>query len=97
MANICENELRVYSENAENLNYIDSFCRDHFEVSLVCSDDLELHITFNSKWNFPEELMEKMFKNIPDKEDINMVCLSTEWGNYYAAFHVCNSKGWRLE
>ena len=28
MANICENTLHVYSENSENLKYIESFFKD---------------------------------------------------------------------
>ena len=97
MANICENELRVYSEDEANLVHMNNLCFYYFDVISTYEDANELHIVFESKWDFPESTMEEIFKGIPNKEDINMVCLSVEWGNYYSAFHVCNSKGWRLK
>lgn len=97
MANICTNELRIYSEDPNNLKYVNDFCNDHFSISFIYEDDAELHIDFESKWDFPESTMNKIFEGIPNKKDINMVCLSIEWDNYYSAFHVCDSKGWRLE
>ena len=96
MANICTNELVVHSENADNLIYVNSFCRDHFNITKIFDNYPDLYIDFESDWTFPENIMNKMFENLPDKEDINMECLSIEWGNYYAVFNVCNSKGWML-
>lgn len=97
MANICTNELRAYSKDPANLICINNLCFYYFSVTFTYEDNNELHVIFNSKCDFPESTMNKIFESLPNKESINMVCLSTEWGNYYSAFHVCDSKGWRLE
>ena len=88
MANICENTLRVYSENSENLKCIENFFKDLGDVERV--DDLEVY--FDSKWRFPEEEMDKLYMNLPDKSSINMTCLAVEWGCLYCQFHSCD--GW---
>ena len=69
MANICKNELRVYSEDPKNLEYINDFITNNLEISDIYED----------------------------AKDISMVCLSVEWGNFYSAFHTCDSEGWCLE
>ena len=89
MANICENTLRVYSENSENLKCIENFFKDVERV-----DD---EFYFDSKWRFPEEEMDKLYMNLPDKSSINMTCLSVEWGCLYCQFHSCDKDGWKAE
>lgn len=73
MANICSNELRVYSEDEANLVYMNNLCFYYFSVLSTYEDDNELHIVFESKWDFPESTMNKIFEGIPNKKDINMV------------------------
>lgn len=53
MVKICENTLRVYSENLENLKFIENSFKDLGDVERV--DDGILEVYFNSKWRFPEE------------------------------------------
>ena len=95
MANICENTLRVYSENSENLECIENFFKDLGDVERV--DDENLEVYFNSNWVFPEEEMDKLYMNLPDKSSINMACLSVEWGCLYCQFHSCDEDGWVAE
>ena len=97
MANICENELRVYSEDSKNLEYITNFIEDNLDVSNVYEDEEILTINFYYKWDFPESIMDELYEGIPNKKDVSMVCLSVEWGNFYSAFHICDSEGWVLE
>ena len=58
MSNICENTLRVYSENSENLECIENFFKDLGDVERI--DDENLEVYFDSKWRFPEEEMDKL-------------------------------------
>ena len=95
MANICENTIHVYSENSENLKYIESFFKDLGDVERV--DDENLEVYFDSKWRFPEEEMDKLYVNLPDKSSINMTCLSVAWGCFYCQFHICDKGGWIAE
>ena len=41
--------------------------------------------------------MNKFYQGIPNKDDIDIVVLSVEWGCYYCAFHTCDGDGWKLE
>ena len=84
MANFCDNTLQVCSSNSENITYIKKF------------DSENIQVCFDSKWDFPENDMEELYQGLPDKEDINMVCLSVEWGNFYCCFHVCTKDGWEV-
>lgn len=94
MANICENSLYVTSDNPENIKTIEKFFS---EVSYAEVDSFNNNITvyFESKWTFPEELMQELYSKIPDKEDIYMRCLSVEYGCLYHALWVCDKNGWR--
>lgn len=92
MANTCENTLRVYSENSENLKYIEKFFKDLGDVERV--DDENLEVYFDSGWRFPEEEMDKLYGSLPDKSNINMTCLSVEWGCLYCQFRSCDEDGW---
>lgn len=94
MANICENTFYAYSENKENLDFIEKFLNDNFKAD-VSIDGECIDAYFDSKWTFPEELMNKMFDKLPDKNDIYMRCLSVEYGCDYVSYHKCEDEsGW---
>lgn len=95
MANNCENTLTVFSETPENIEYIKEFFNNRGNIDQ--DDSCNLKIYFNSEWNFPKEEMEELFKGIPYKDDIQMVCLSVEWGCFYCAFHYCDEEGWKYQ
>lgn len=95
MANICDNTLKVYSENPENLKCVESFFKDWGDIEKVDEESLEIY--FDSKWVFPEEEMNKLYNRLPNKDDIDMTCLSVEWGYFYCQFHTCDKNGWTIE
>lgn len=92
MANICSNELYVYSEDQDNLNVIKEFFND-WDANIE-DDDCSLDIYFDSKWTFPEEEMTKLYNHLPNKSDIYMRCLSVEYGCDYISYWKCNDEGW---
>lgn len=95
MANICENTFYAYSEDPKNIEYIREFLKDNFEADIDWDDDY-VNGYFDSRWTFPEELMNDMYDNIPNKKDIYMRCLSVEYGCLYHALNVADSDGgWR--
>lgn len=93
MANICENELRFYTDNPENIKVIDRF----FNKEFLDSDKQILNdsgiINFGSKWTFPKKEMDQLAKQLPDLENLSMSCLSVDWGNYYCEFHYLSDDG----
>ena len=96
MANICENTFFASSEKPENIEYISKFLIDNLEAD-VSEYDTYLDAYFDSKWTFPEKIMDELYKGIPDKSDVYMHCLSVEYGCLYHALHVVepNSEGWQ--
>lgn len=97
MANICNNELHVYTEDKDNKECIIKFIKDTFDSDIVEVSEDDLEIYFGSKWTFPEELMDELYEKIPNKDDIDMTCLSVEWGCFYCQFHTCDKDGWTAE
>ena len=96
MANVCENNLYVYSENKKNIEIVKKFFEDwSYDGSADIEGDSEsLQIYFSSKWTFPRLEMEKLHELIPDKDDIYMRCLSYEFGELYHDLLVDDGNGW---
>lgn len=97
MANICENTIKVFTDDEGNKKYISKFMLDNFRCDLEEVDSNMLEGYFDSRWVFPEELMDELYEKIPNKNDIDMTCLSVEWGCFYCAFHTCDKDGWTVE
>lgn len=96
MANVCENTLKVYSEDNKNIEFIVEFINKEIPYADIENiDNSELEVYFDSKWTFPKDIMNELFKGIPNKDDIEMTCLSVEWGCYYCEFNFCDSNGWK--
>ena len=94
MANICTNTMYVESETRENLDAVITFFNNNLKYYDYEDDGDSLDISFDSRWVFPEELMEELFEAIPNKSDIYMRCLSVEYGCMYHALWYCDKDGW---
>lgn len=94
MANICSNELHVYIEDKDNKECIIKFMDDNFNYVVLEASEDYLEISFDSRWIFPEKEMNELYEKLPNKDDIEMTCLSIEWGCYYCTFHTCDEDGW---
>lgn len=96
MANICNNEFYAYSDNPENIKYIqDWFVNEYTNyIEIETTSDTTVDGWFESRWTFPEEQMNQLYEGLPDKEDIYMRCLSVEYGNDYVDYHKCEEDGW---
>lgn len=94
MANICDNTFYAYSEDAKNIDYIDTFLTNNLQANCDIYDNC-IDAYFDSRWTFPEELMNEMFEGLPNKDDIYMRCLSVEYGCDYVGYHKCeDNTGW---
>ena len=94
MANICTNTMYVESETRENLDVVITFFNNNIKYYDHEDNGYSIDIFFDSKWVFPEELMEELFEAIPNKSDIYMRCLSVEYGCMYHALWYCDKDGW---
>jgi hypothetical protein len=98
MANICENELHIFTESIENISAVTKFFNDKFPYCTIDDvGDNNIVIYFDSRWDFPKQAMGDLVEIIPDKENIRLDCLSVEWGNYYCAFHSYTGDKWVLK
>ena len=97
MANTCENTMHFYTTSRDNIEYTKKWFNRNLPQGDVVADNDFVDVYFDSKWTFPEELMNKFYQDIPNKDDINIVVLSVEWGCYYCAFHTCDGDDWKLE
>lgn len=71
MANLCDNTLFVSSDCRKNLDAVITFFNKEV-VYYDCDDNDDcLDIFFDSKWVFPEELMNELFEDSKLLPDIN--------------------------
>lgn len=94
MANICENTMHICTESKKNIAYIGRFLTKNFPGAVIEDQESYLEIHFDSKWTFPEDEMDELYKEMPDKDDISITCLSIEWGDFYAQFNFMDKDGW---
>lgn len=94
MANICSNEFYASSIDNSNLEFIAKFLEENLDADVYSWESDYIEACFDSKWTFPESLMEELYNGIPNKEDIYIRCLSVEYGNLYHALWVCDEDGW---
>lgn len=93
MANICTNLMYICSEDRQNIDVVINFFHN-WPYADIEDSDTSIDVLFTSKWEFPEEEMNKLYESIPNKNDIYMRCLSYEFGNLYHALWVCDENGW---
>jgi len=93
MANLCSNDFYAYSEDENNIKTIDNFLKSELYADTEV-DKTTIDAWFDSKWTFPEELMNQLYEEIPNKEDVYMRCLSVEYGCDYIGYHKCEENGW---
>ena len=94
MSNICDNTLYVNSKDSKNLETVENFFKNWHNADLE-RDNNTIDCYFESRWTFPEAEMNKLYNEIPNKDDIYMRCLSVEYGNLYHALWICDKNGWK--
>lgn len=94
MANICDNNLYSYVEDEDNYKYIIKFLEEKLDANIYEQDGTTIEADFESKWTFPESLMQELYDNMPNKDDVYIRVLSVEYGMFYHALWVCDEDGW---
>lgn len=94
MANICDNTFYADSKDSKNLETVENFFENWHNADFE-RDNNTIDCYFESRWTFPKDEMDKLYNEIPNKDDIYMRCLSVEYGNLYHALWVCDKNGWK--
>lgn len=100
MANICYNEFKITYGNSELekviINRLTNLLFEHCYGEITYSDEYDIEGYFESRWTFPIHVLEDLFKDL-ENEDIDMRCLSTEWGCNYVAMNLYRDGEWKPE
>lgn len=94
MANTCLNTMYVSSPNKESLQQIHDFMNSWVNATLAEIDECSFEYYFDSRWDFPKEVMQQMTDSIKDTKGLYIKVLSIEECNYYAAFNVFEDGVW---
>lgn len=95
MANICNNEFYLTSDDSANIKYAEEwFENSDLDCYIEIIDDNCIEGNFSSRWAFPEELMQEFVDGIPNKEDIYIRVMSIEYGCYYHEMMIYDGEEW---
>ena len=98
MANICDNQFKIYFEGEELkksiINKLDELFKNELIGEITYEDEDMIEGFFDSKWRFPNEIFEKFFDEFDD-DSIEMICLSTEWSLFHIELNVYRNKKWK--
>ena len=95
MANICNNDFYLTSDDSANIKYAEEwFENNDLDCHIEIIDDNCIEGNFSSRWAFPEELMQEFVGGIPNKEDIYIRVMSIEYGCYYHEMMIYDGEEW---
>lgn len=100
MANICENKMYISTPDSSTFQEVKTYITDELHGDIAWEDRLEdkfqLECYFESKWDFPDNLMKEFTDKLKHPDSCYIRVLSIEEGNYYCAFHVFEDSKWEL-
>lgn len=99
MANICNNNIFITTEDTSNFSYLLEKLEYELESEIYYSTEEVIEADFESKWDFPLSKFETIIENLPNKKDESLYLrvFSYEHGNYYHEYNVYTiEKGWEI-
>ena len=96
MANICTNILYCRTEHESDLKKVEDFLEKHFEVYQQTFEE-SLEAEFESRWDYPEQLMNKLWESLEHKESIYIRILSHCLEDEYACLRVFKNGEWEIK
>lgn len=97
MANICTNMCYCSTENQANLEQIEKYMQDTFEVWNIDGDDDFIEIEFGSRWSFPADEMETLTQRLQADNTLYIRCLSYEFGCDYVDYMIFENSEWHSQ
>lgn len=100
MANMCENKMYISTPDSLTFQEVKAYIADELNGDITWEehfeDELQLECYFESRWDFPDKLMQDMTdKHICNTDNLFIRVLSVEECNYYCAFHVFKDGQWK--
>lgn len=99
MANICNNNIFITTEDTSNFSYLLEKLDQELESEIYYSTGEVIEADFESNWTVPLDKLKAIIKNLPNKNDKSLYLrvFSYEHGNYYHEYNVYTiEKGWEI-
>ena len=72
-----------------------NICDNTFYAYSEDQNNLKVIEDFFEDWGSVDVEMNELYEKLPNKDDIDMRCLSVEYGCLYHALWICDKDGWR--
>lgn len=96
MANYATNIFFASTENESDLNKIEAFLDDKFNVCYQDRNEDSIDAEFESRWDYPEELIEQLIASLEAKDEIYIRVLTHELCNEYVSFRIFSAGEWDI-
>ena len=97
MANYVTNLFYANTECEKDLDRIEDFLSDHFFTCCFMREDESIDVEFESKWEYPSQLIERLIKSLNEPSKIYIRILSHELGNEYVSFRIYSQGKWDIK
>lgn len=96
MANYATNIFFASTENEKDLERVETFLDEHFcDCYIDCNEDY-INAEFESRWDYPESLIDEMISSLEAKDEIYIRVLTHELCNEYVSFRVYSGGKWDI-
>ena len=96
MANYATNIFHARTENKQDLEKIEAFLDDNFNVFVNRYDDT-LDAEFSSRWEYPEKEIDELIALLDAKDKIYIRILTYELENEYVSFRIFSQGKWDIK
>ncbi len=96
MANYATNIFFASTENENDLNKIEKYLNETFYDCYLERWDECIDGEFESRWDYPEELMNKLFDQLEEKDKLYCRVLTHELANEYVSFRMFTNGEWDI-
>ena len=96
MANMCTNILYCRTEHESDLKKVEEFLEENFDAYQELNEE-NLEAEFESRWDYPETLMNKLWDSLEHKERIYIRILSHCLEDEYACLRVFKNGKWEIK
>lgn len=96
MANCATNIFYARTENRTDLDKIEAFLDDVFNAYVNRQID-SVDAEFTSRWEYPEEEINKLVESLEAKDEIYIRILTHELENEYVSFRIFSQGEWDIK
>ena len=96
MANMCTNILYCRTEHESDLKKVEDFLEENFDAYQELNEE-NLEAEFESRWDYPETLMNKLWDSLEHKENIYIRILSHCLEDEYVCLRVFKNGKWEIK